>query len=236
MRITLLTLLLALACTVIAGEPSPIEDHQFAAEEGIAGSGGSVSYTSMYLRGRDGEAWSSELSQEWGARHRFSYTIPIFRAEQTGLGDVMLNYRFQLLGDEASRVAVAPRLSLILPTRHAQFGERSSGLQINVPLTAALASRVTLHANAGATWFRDRGESEINLAQSLSFALNDRTAISLDAAFTRCFHDSHLLVVRPTVSWTIEAAGMELSPSVGWSMTQDRQGGVLLSLGIARGF
>jgi hypothetical protein len=208
-------LLLLLAAAGFADEPSPIEDHNFVLEQGWNRDGAAIQYTSFFLSSRN--AWAGELAHEWAAspRHQLSYTIPIYNDAKTGLGDAMINYRYQLLGGGESRVAVAPRVSLILPTRSAHFGERSSGVQVNVPFSANVTSRFGSHTNAGATWFRDRGETEINLGQSFAYAITPHVALSLDAAYTRCMDDPHLFVVRPGVQFSFELGGLKLSPGIG---------------------
>jgi hypothetical protein len=70
----------------------------------------------------------------------------------SGLGDVVLNYRYQAVLTE--RLAVAPRLSLALPTGRCQngYGTGGSGLQAGIPVSAEASRNVTVHLNAGATW------------------------------------------------------------------------------------
>ena len=64
-----------------------------------------------------GGDWAYSFTQEWplgGIRHQLSYTIPIehIKGSGTGLGDVALNYRYQLAGNPEARAVVAPRLSI----------------------------------------------------------------------------------------------------------------------------
>lgn len=226
MKRTLLLVLLALPA--IAGEPSPIEDTNFLPETGWNRADGVLQYTSFFLR----DATAHELTQEWGvassSEHQLSYTIPLYSDGETGLGDATINYRYQLFGKAGSKFAVAPRLSLVLPTRSTHFGPSSTGVQVNVPISASMGERLTLHTNAGATWLRDRGEKEINLAQSVAFSLTPRIALSLDAAYTRCQDTEHLFVVRPGIQFTLDGPrGLQIAPGVALPMGTDR-GGVLL--------
>lgn len=70
------------------------------------------------------------FTQEWplfSQQHQFSYSLPFFYAaerprngpleERQGLGDLLLNYRYQLFDGEGDLPAVAPRFSVILRTR-----------------------------------------------------------------------------------------------------------------------
>ncbi len=231
MRTLISLLLLSLAAPLRGGEPSPIEDRNFMLESGWNREDAVLQVNSFFFRG----ATSHELVGEWAMksqRHQLSYTVPFFTDDRTGLGDVMLNYRYQFLGGAGSRVGIAPRVSLMLPTRDAHFGERSSGVQVNVPISAAITDRLTSHTNAGATWFADRGETEFNLAQSLAFDVTRRIAVTVDASYTRCNDASHLLVVRPGVQFSIDGPrGLQIAPGVAFP----DNGGVLVYLALERG-
>ena len=227
----LFILLLSLAAPTRGGEPSPIEDRNFMLETGWNRDDAVLQVNSFFFRG----ATSHELVGEWGMRsqrHQLSWTVPFYNDGKTGLGDVMLNYRYQFLGDADSRIGIAPRVSLLLPTRDAHFGERSSGVQVNVPVSAAVTDRLTSHTNAGATWFRDRGETELNLAQSLSLDVTKHVALTVDANYTRCNDTSHLLVVRPGIQFTLDGpGGLQIAPGVAFPDS----GGVLVYVALERG-
>ena len=232
MRHLLLVAFFLAAIPLCGGEPSPIEDRNFMLESGWNRDDAVVQVNSFFFDG----AMAYELVQEWAQsspRHQLSFTVPFYTDERTGLGDVMLNYRYQLAGSGDSRVGVAPRLSLILPTRDAHFGERSSGLQVNVPVSAAITPRLVSHTNAGGTWYRDRGEKELHLAQSLSFDVTQRLALTVDANYTRCDDASHLLVVRPGIQFSIDGPrGLQIVPGVAFPDS----GGVLVYVALEQPF
>ena len=88
-------------------------------------------------------------------RHPRSYGLALLDpgGEGSGRGDVALNYRFQALGtEEGSRVAVAPRVSLLFATGDDREGRGSGamGYQLNLPLSARLGDAFVVHGNAGA--------------------------------------------------------------------------------------
>jgi len=229
---TFALLLLAFTLSLAAGEPSPIEDHNFMLEVGRNRDNAVLQYNTFFFRG----ASALELAQEWAVtspKHQLGYAIPLYSDAQTGLGDVTLNYRYQLFGEGESRIALAPRVSLILPTRNAHFGERSSGVQVNLPFSAAITSRLATHTNAGATWFFDRGERELNLGQSIAFDVAEHMAVSVDAAYTRCGGGSHLFVVRPGVQFSIDGPrGLSIAPGVAFPTN----GGVLVYVALEHPF
>lgn len=212
-----LALILVLATgTALAGDPSPLEDRNFLLETGWNRDDAVLQSNSFFLYGRN--AFAYELTQEWAAgssRHQLSYTIPLFTDEATGLGDVTFNYRFQLAGDADSRVGVAPRLTVLFPTRSAQFGGKSSGIQFGLPMSVNLTPRLTSHTNAIATWYRERGESELAVAQSIVFNATSHVAFALDASYTRCAGVVHPLVFRPGVQFAIDGpGGLQFAPGV----------------------
>jgi hypothetical protein len=91
--------------------------------------------------------------------HQFSYTIPSFHLRGggervSGIGDILLNYRYQLLEEGDLKPAFAPRFSLILPTgsRDKGTGDNVVGYQWNLPFSKKLGDRVAAHANLGLTY------------------------------------------------------------------------------------
>ena len=61
-----------------------------------------VQHIGTFARAAGGD-WEFAFTQEWplgGIRHQLSYIIPVQRSTTTGtgLGDVALNYRYQLVG------------------------------------------------------------------------------------------------------------------------------------------
>src|SRR4029450_11274297 len=71
---------------------------------------------------------------------------------EAGVGDVLLNYRYQLWEEGPGRPAFSPRVSVILPTGSVVkgWGEGSTGLQINLPFSKQRGD-IYYHWNAGIT-------------------------------------------------------------------------------------
>jgi hypothetical protein len=141
-----------------AGSEPAIADNSFFIEEAYNQEPGVIQHiTSLAATGTGRRDLYFSFTQEWpfrSQRHQFSYTLPLTRldGQSAGLGDVLLNYRLQL-GAGTRRWALAPRLSLVLPTGSVRrgLGDGSIGLQANLPLSYQLSGQVVTHWNAGAT-------------------------------------------------------------------------------------
>lgn len=137
-----------------ANAPFEILDNSFLVEEAFNQERGIFQNIFGFERG--GGAWVLAFTQEWPAptvQHQLSYTIPVSGfAGDTGLGDVMLNYRYQLLMEDPGYPAISPRLSLILPTGSNALTQSSLGLQFNVPVSKQRGD-LYLHGNTGFTWY-----------------------------------------------------------------------------------
>jgi len=225
-----LTVLLAVASTPTGAQgqaaPPSISDNSFLMEEAYNQEPGVVQHISAFQLFRGADAWAYTFTQEWplwGRTHQLSFTLPVQRTHNgssvaTGLGDVAVNYRFQLTA--AERLSVAPRLSLILPTGRSKsdLGAGALGVQVNVPASVVVASTVVTHWNAGGT-----------VTPSAKNAVGDRSttvAYNLGA--------SVVWLARPTfnalleIVWTREAAvtgagrtatsdGLSISPGIRWA-------------------
>ncbi len=140
----------------VPGASPAIRDNLFLLEEAYNQEAGVVQHIQSYQRSRDG--WAYSFTEEWPVpreRHQLSITLPVVQPSPSSggqLGDALLNYRFQLLSGEG-RVAMAPRLSLVLPTGDDRSGSGRGGLgfQTNLPVSLDLHRNWVLHLNAGFT-------------------------------------------------------------------------------------
>jgi DtxR family transcriptional regulator, Mn-dependent transcriptional regulator len=101
--------------------------------------------------------WAGAFTQEWpvgSQTHQFSYTLLFLDSGiESGVGDTLINYRYQALVEGPGRPAFAPRASLILPTGRVstRLGSGSAGLQINLPFSKRRGYWYW-HWNGGFTW------------------------------------------------------------------------------------
>ena len=163
------TLIFFFVTTAHEAEPNEtpidrIEDNSFLVEEAYNQEPGVIQhiFVAVYSRDSQRRGWDFNFTQEWpvfSQNHQFSYSIPSFHAREEGenlrgIGDMLLNYRYQLL-EEGERIpAFAPRFSLILPTgnRRRGTGDGVVGYQWNLPLSKKLPPRLALHGNLGLTY------------------------------------------------------------------------------------
>jgi hypothetical protein len=160
-RLTVLTLMCSVLFSVSlrAQTFSPaIEDNSFLIEEAYNQETRVVQHISnVYVATRTHNVLLT-FTEEWpmgSQAHQFSYTVP-YQALRTGkgLGDVLLNYRYQLLG-ENDPVWCAPRMSMSIPTGSPSKGLGTGvfGVQMSVPVSRRWSNEFVSHFNLGLTSF-----------------------------------------------------------------------------------
>lgn len=247
---TLLTPLLAAsvaACAAFAAfaafaAEGPIQDNSFLVEEAYNQEDGVVQHINTFQRFRDSGDWVYTFTQEWpvgGLKHQLSYTVPILHAADapdghSGIGDVALNYRYQLVGDGEAKVAVAPRFSVLVPSGNEKQGRGAgaTSYQALVPVSIVLAPTLVAHSNAGFTLTPRAKDSEGNKAdlrawnvgQSVIWLASQRVNFMLEAIYTRGQE-----VAGPGATNTVKSA--YVSPGMRWSY--DFASGLQIVPGIA---
>jgi hypothetical protein len=180
--------------------PVSIQDNSFLIEEAYNQEPGVVQHINTFMRQRNGD-WIYTFTQEWpvcSQKHQLSITLPGQRLEEAGgvgIGDAAINYRYQLLGSGDSKIAVAPRVSVLVPTGDSKrgMGAGAAGLQISLPVSAAISSRLVTHWNAGVTITpsarNELGErasiKSYNLGQSFIWLVAPRFNLMLETVWSR---------------------------------------------------
>jgi len=153
-----------------SSRPFEIEDNSFFVEEAFNQEAGVVQtiYGGAFL---EDSGWGLTFTQEWPApniHHQLSFTIPFSGVDgEDGIGDIALNYRYQLLEEGAGRPAIAPRLSLLVPSgdQARGLGVSGWGLQVNLPVSKQVRD-FYFHGNAGFSW-RPNADSDVFPSASL---------------------------------------------------------------------
>ncbi len=121
--------------------PEPrIRDNLFLLEEAYNQEPGVIQHIQVFQLDPKTRDWGYSFTDEWPVPddlNQLSFTLPVVGlsgVETVGVGDLMLNWRFQALGVGGKGIAaLAPRVSVALPTGDAQkgTGRGSAGIQLN---------------------------------------------------------------------------------------------------------
>jgi hypothetical protein len=218
----------------------PIQDNSFLVEEAYNQEKGVVQHINTFSLGRTGN-WLYTFTQEWPVftqKHQFSFTVPVQRVEEsgverTGWGDVALNYRYQLIGNGDTRVAVSPRFSLLLPFGNEErgLGAGATGYQINLPVSIVISDRFVAHSNVGAT-LTPSAKNEIgekadlhnyNLGQSFIWQPTSRFNVMFETVWLsdesvigdRLTDRSSSALVNPGIRWAHNfKSGLQIVPGI----------------------
>lgn len=217
--------------------PKGIQDNSFLVEEAYNQEFGVVQHISSVTL-LAGNNWTYTFTQEWpvpGQKHQLSYTLTPRQnnGDGTGWGDTLINYRYQLIGSGETKLAVAPRISLILPSgdfRRSLSGG-STGIQYQIPASIVLAKKLVTHLNVGGTYLPDaRNQSGdkaftkgYNLGQSFIWLVHDRVNLMLENVFVGgenvigpdAVQRTHQVLISPGVRWAYNFKnGLQIVPGV----------------------
>ncbi len=199
--------------------PPPIQDNSFLIEEAYNQERGVVQHIGTFNRARGG-GWAFSFTQEWPVpdeRHQLSFVVPMEGAEGTdaGFGDVALNYRARLLS--SGGVAVAPRITALIPTGDEREGRGAGafGIQGNLPVSIAMGRSFVTHLNAGVTHVPSAKSAAGERAATTGFNLGQ----------------SLIWLARPTINFMVELVWARDQEVVGEDRT-DHATTVLLAPGI----
>ena len=172
MNIKLFVLLILSSLYVHA---EPIEDNSFLIEEAYNQEAGVVQFINSFQYLKKSKDWVYTFTNEipiGSQAHQFSYTIPYQRVDanqSSGVGDILLNYRFQLLNE--GPIAMAPRLSLVIPSGKYEdgLGQGGYGLQFNHAVSLKIHNNFANHWNLGFTWLPEGKDSAGNKSSTSTF-------------------------------------------------------------------
>jgi hypothetical protein len=211
MLVRLPLLLLTLSISLWSQTPPPaqpesspaqtpdISDNSFLVEEAYNQEFGVVQHIQNFTRFWDSGDYVYIFTQEWpidlAPRNQFSYTIGGLNVADAqsgfGIGDIALNYRYQLIQND--RWAFAPRFSVLLPTGDSlrALGVGGTGVQFNLPVSVTHSKRWVTHWNLGGTIIptgKDTAGNEAALhgysaGQSFIFKPHHRFNLMLETVF-----------------------------------------------------
>lgn len=237
-------LVVAFAIPAVAGErekneeAEKIRDNSFLIEEAYNQEPGVIQHIQTFQRMKD-RSWNYTFTEEWPVpreTHQLSVTVPVAHLPDdggaTGIGDVLLNYRYQLLLKGA--VALAPRLSLIFPTGDDDrgFGNGVLGYQANIPLSVEIGNKWVTHWNLGATYIPNakgpggvrRDTTGVNYGASLVYLVSEHFNVFVEAvgASNEAIQEDGSLrreksfFINPAMRFAIDfKSGLQIVPGIG---------------------
>lgn len=225
---TIIVLALASITASAQQDSKPIQDNSFLIEEAYNQERGVVQHINTFMYLADSHDWLYTFTQEWPVphdeRHQLSYTLAVVRPGDvqrgSGFGDTLLNYRYQLVGNGNSRVAFAPRVSLIFPTGDSRLGRGygGTGVQTSLPLSVVVNRKLVTHWNMGATFVPNAQDSAgnhastsaYNFGQSFIWLIHPRVNLMLETVFA----SAQEVVAKDKTNW---GNSLLVSPGVRWA-------------------
>jgi hypothetical protein len=242
-------------------DPAPIADNSFLIEEAFNQEAGVIQHISSFARLWDRKNWAFSFTQEWPfpghEKHQLSFTLAavssgLFPTSGAGIGDVAINYRYQVAGGSDKRFSFSPRVSMLLPTGDAGIGHGYGGVgvQTNLPVSIYLNSRLVTHWNAGATFIpvssNENGDRAFatgyNLGQSFIWLAHPRFNVMLETIWTDAesvvadnqTQRDKTLLISPGIRWAHNfKSGLQIVPGIGFPVgvgPSAKERGVILYL------
>jgi hypothetical protein len=205
-----------------SSRPWAITDNSFLVEEAFNQE--PKIYQNIFNWSRTSDVWQMTFTQEWpvpAMRHQLSYTLAFTGVDNVDrFGDMLVNYRLQVLEEGPGRPAFSPRVSMILPTGSRDIGAHQTGVQVNLPFSKQ-DKDVYFHWNAGFTYLPRRERIDLfspSVAGSVIYRFADMLNGMLESVMT--YTDTDL----PN-GQTMRIRSITVSPGVrgGWNLKGDKQ-------------
>jgi hypothetical protein len=218
-----------------------IEDNSFFIEEAYNQEAGVIQHIFTGSSFSAGHMLETSVTEEWplsGRSHQISVTVPYFSRSLPsahGIGDVMLNYRYQLIDEPG--LAFSPRVSVVLPTGNTAqgFGSDAIGMQVNLPLSRRFSDTFVTHGNAGVTWLPEAKTdtttatfTEYFLGVSAIYLSGQNFNIMLELLYTGSASGAisgSELIINPGFRWAIDIGALQIVPGLAFPFTVSSNGG-----------
>lgn len=160
-----------IALFAIPAFAEPIEDNSILLEEAYNQEPGIYQFMFLYQADKSKD-WTGYFMNEipvGGQSHQFSYSIPYKHLDGTdegGIGDVGVNYRYQLMNE--GNVALAPRIGVVLPTGDDKkgLGNGSAHYEFNMAASFKVHPHFVMHMNAGLNFQPKDGTTPASIENS----------------------------------------------------------------------
>lgn len=182
-----------------------IEDNSFLLEEAYNQEAGVIQHISsfQYMKGH---IWQYTFTDEWPVpreKHQLSVTIPVLNNGATGIGDLLINYRYQAV--LRNQLAFSPRFSLVLPSGNWRkgLGTGVPGYQFDLPVSYLISTRLVTHYNLGVTLIPNAKNADNSRSDQMIYN----------------YGLSIILLVNKNFNFMLEAAGYTTSTKMSGSNT-----------------
>lgn len=234
-----LLLLICSSLTFAQEFSKAIEDNSYYIEEAYNQEDRVVQHIINGVTMTPGNLLETSFTQEWpafGQKHQLSFTLPFIATtgitlSSQGIGDLMINYRYQLIREGG--IAISPRVSLILPSGDETKGTGNGvvGFQLNLPVSKRFTNEFVTHYNAGLTVLPNVklpttqetntvyketiteyffGVSGIYLVQPTFNVMTEVLYTSSGSASGR----TNELIVSPGLRWAIDVSDLQIVPGL----------------------
>ncbi len=157
---------------------------------------------------------------------------------ERGVGDALINYRYQLVGDGRTALAIAPRASLVLPSGNERrgLGQGGLGLDLNLPISFALSDRLVTHWNAGLTKIPSTNTPvTYSAGASVIAAPLEKLHVMVETRWTHA--DTSTLVVSPGLRWAWDFQnGLQIVPGIAAPIGNDHSRALYVYLSLEHAF
>ena len=181
------------------------------------------------------------FTQEWpffSDKHQLSYTVQYAWLNSNavnGIGDILINYRYQLFTKEAW-AAVTPRISIIIPSgdHNKDLGYGAVGWQVNIAASKRISNKFAAHFNIGSTLvpgvnFIDiqgrkykKSTHSFNVGGSTIWLLTKNFNIMLEYLSTFSYQpddngkltDTHTGLINPGLRYAINIGKLQIVPGI----------------------
>lgn len=214
-----------------------IMDNSFFVEEAYNQEKGVIQHVNAFMLSRN-KNWLYTFSEEMpikSLKHQFSFSIPVqnLSGSARNIGDISVDYRYQLLGDGESTWAIAPRFTVVLPTGDVKtgLGLGAIGLQCNLPMSVEISKKIVTHWNAGITYTKSAQNQngkkaslvDYNLGQSVIWLAKPNFNFVFETVWNRSGEvignnltsNNSNLFINPGVRWAFNFKnGLQIVPGV----------------------
>lgn len=237
MKKFIFVMLCAAPCSFAQDFSKAIEDNSYFIEEAYNQEDRVVQHIINGVKMSGGNLYETSFTQEWpafGLDHQLSFTVPFMftsgiTPSSQGGGDLMINYRYQLMREGG--LAVSPRVSLILPTGDEKkgFGSGVTGVQLNLPVSKRFTESFVTHYNAGFTLLPDVqfGPSKATVTEyfaggSVIFLMQQNFNVMAEALYTSSgstFGRTDELIFSPGLRYAIDIGDLQIVPGLAFPFT-----------------